>query len=275
MNVKRGRLFFALPASMRASYLQNISDHFFKKINLFRFLKALFNDCLDREIKQALQQTIQSPLINQMMANQHLINGALSHWKLICLGSIIRLARPKVVVETGVAHGSSSAVILEALSENKSGELYSIDLPVFASQNGELKPWLEGYAFKAEDISTVRNLDQLGWLVPDHLRGRWKLILGDSLNELPTLLQRLPHVDVFLHDSLHTYEHMVKEFEIVWPILGPKGIILADDIFLKGHSAIYDFSDRVGEKFKNYFQMGAIRKRYRSSSQNPFRIPIQ
>src|SRR5688500_12760767 len=42
---------------------------------------------------------------------------------------IVRAAKPKVVVETGVASGISSAHILLALAANESGTLHSIDFP--------------------------------------------------------------------------------------------------------------------------------------------------
>jgi hypothetical protein len=37
--------------------------------------------------------------------------------------------RPKVVIETGVAHGVTSRVVLEALRQNELGHLWSVDLP--------------------------------------------------------------------------------------------------------------------------------------------------
>jgi predicted O-methyltransferase YrrM len=37
-------------------------------------------------------------------------------------------------------------------------------------------------------------------------------------------------VDLFVHDSLHTYRNMRREFELVWPRLRTGGVILADDV---------------------------------------------
>src|SRR5690348_7177267 len=47
---------------------------------------------------------------------------------------LVRLLRPRTVVETGVFRGISSAFILSALSRNYLGKLYSIDLPQVAYQ---------------------------------------------------------------------------------------------------------------------------------------------
>lgn len=45
------------------------------------------------------------------------------------LYTIIRIRKPDIVVETGVAQGVSSTFILQALEDNGRGQLYSIDLP--------------------------------------------------------------------------------------------------------------------------------------------------
>jgi hypothetical protein len=42
-------------------------------------------------------------------------------------------------------------------------------------------------------------------------------------------LSRLGTVDVFIHDSLHTYEHMMWELETAYPIVRCKGLLFADD----------------------------------------------
>ncbi|MDO8549619.1 MAG: class I SAM-dependent methyltransferase, partial [Ignavibacteria bacterium] len=69
-----------------------------------------------------------------------------------------------------------------------------------------------------------------GWVVPKELRSRWKLILGDSKIELPRLLKEITKIDVFFHDSDHSYENMKYEYNIVFPSLKNEGIILSDDI---------------------------------------------
>jgi predicted O-methyltransferase YrrM len=43
------------------------------------------------------------------------------------LYAICRILLPRIVVETGVASGFSSASMLQALEDNEVGELYSID----------------------------------------------------------------------------------------------------------------------------------------------------
>ena len=54
---------------------------------------------------------------------------------------------------------------------------------------------------------------EAGWMIPDELRPRWQLVLGRSQEELPPLLDRLGAIDLFVHDSEHSYECMHFEFQ--------------------------------------------------------------
>ena len=58
----------------------------------------------------------------------------------------------------------------------------------------------------------------------------WTLIIGDSKQELPKLLDELEEIDHFHHDSLHTYEHMMWEYEIARDHLRPGGALSSDDV---------------------------------------------
>ena len=119
---------------------------------------------------------------------------------------LVRALKPEVVVETGVCYGASSAYILEALRENRRGALYSIDLGNAADEPPS------------------------NFFVRPRLRDRWHLIVGDSKQELPRLLARLGRIDLFHHDSLHTPEHMMWEYETAFPYLGPTGVLSSHDV---------------------------------------------
>jgi len=137
------------------------------------------------------------------------------------LYTCVRALKPEVMVETGVASGSSTYYILYAMDLNKKGVLYSIDLPNISS--GALVP-------KGKEV---------GWLVPQELRYKWKLILGRSQEKLLPLLKALGSIDAFLHDSEHTYETMMFEYETAWSYLKKGGILLSDDVHW--NSAFRDF----------------------------------
>jgi hypothetical protein len=102
------------------------------------------------------------------------------------LYAAIRVLKPNVMVETGVGSGVSSMFYLSAMERNKMGTLHSIDLPL---ENEGLLPIEK----------------RTGWLVPERPRENWELILGNAKRELPALLKRLGSVDVFYHDSDHSY----------------------------------------------------------------------
>jgi len=147
----------------------------------------------------------------------------------------VRLMQPEVVVETGVAEGFSSWFILLALQQNRHGILYSIDLP---NQDVELFP---GGPRQTEILPDGK---QTGFIVPKNLRSRWQLHLGDAKELLPRLLQTLNKIDIFIHDSWHSYDHMMLEFQIAWPYLRKDGVLLSDDVDL--HTALPDFAAKVG-----------------------------
>lgn len=125
--------------------------------------------------------------------------------------------RPEVVIETGVARGVTSRIVLEALEENDRGHLWSIDLP---------------YPFDRQLHA------QIGAAVSDSCRTRWSYIEGTSSRRLPRLVADVGHVEVFIHDSLHTAKNQLFEMEQAASAMRPGGVILVDDITLhKGFSA--------------------------------------
>jgi predicted O-methyltransferase YrrM len=137
----------------------------------------------------------------------------------------IRAIQPETVVETGVANGVSSAHILLALQKNERGTLHSIGL---------------------NDPQYLPVGKPLGWIVPESLKSRWNLLIGDSRTLLPTLLAKLGTIDIFIHDSLHTYDHMLWEYRVAFPYLRPGGLLFSDDA--AWNSAFPEFCQEVAAK---------------------------
>jgi hypothetical protein len=121
---------------------------------------------------------------------------------------IVAHVRPARVVETGVAHGLTSRVILEGLDRNGSGHLWSVDLPAVDSA---LHP-------------------EIGIAVPEGLRSRWTYVQGTSRERLPHLLAELGKIDMFVHDSLHTGRNQLFELKSAWAAMRPGGMAVVDDI---------------------------------------------
>lgn len=147
--------------------------------------------------------------------------------------ALVRVLKPETVVETGVGPGSTTAVILRALDANAKGTLYSIDLP---GHDAKIYPTI-GRQYNIH----VPTGFEVGWLVPPWLKKRWRLILGDSAVELPNLLPKLGYIDMFLHDSLHTDEHIRFELATVLPHVRRRGVLMADDVNDYWSTAFVDF----------------------------------
>jgi predicted O-methyltransferase YrrM len=129
--------------------------------------------------------------------------------------------RPRLVVETGVGQGISSRFFLEALSQIDDGRLISIDKPNYDPAGTDVHG-----TGKHDAVYTRQDLG-VGWLVPQHLRYRWTLLAGSSESILPGIESK---IDLFLHDSYHSYAQMELEFSWAWDRLRPGGILMSDDI---------------------------------------------
>jgi predicted O-methyltransferase YrrM len=125
------------------------------------------------------------------------------------LWCLVHHLQPAEVVETGVAHGVSSRVILEALARNEEGRLSSIDLP-----------W----------VAVPERGREVGVAVPEALRDRWLFLEGSSRRRLPPLLRRRGQIDLFLHDSLHSTRNVRWELMTAWRALRPGGFAVVDDV---------------------------------------------
>jgi Methyltransferase domain len=122
---------------------------------------------------------------------------------------VARHTRPEVVIETGVAHGVTSRVLLEALRQNNFGHLWSIDLP---------------FPFDR------RVHAETGAVITDACRSRWSYLEGSSSQRLPPLVEEVRHVEMFVHDSLHTADNTLFEMEQAASVMSPGGAMLVDDI---------------------------------------------
>jgi predicted O-methyltransferase YrrM len=170
------------------------------------------------------------------------------------LYALVRLTKPRLILETGVFDGLFSACFLQGLQINAETDgidarLISIDLP----------------AYQPITTSTSRmvrtNLPEgcePGWVIPDHLRPRWRIHLGDSRELLPRISSEVGNIDMFFHDSLHTYEHMMFEFRTVWPLLKPGALLLSHDVHW--NRAFRDFVREHRQRDHVAHGFGVIRK---------------
>jgi hypothetical protein len=125
------------------------------------------------------------------------------------------------VIETGVAHGVTSRIVLEALNLNDHGRLWSIDLPHPLDH---------------------RLHAEIGVAVTDACKPRWTYLEGTSKQRLPPLVPQVGAVQMFIHDSLHTAKNTLFEMEQAARAMPPGGVMLVDDI--KSHLGFATFAKR-------------------------------
>jgi predicted O-methyltransferase YrrM len=157
------------------------------------------------------------------------------------LYATLRELQPEVAVETGVCNGVATSFLLLALERNNGGELHSIDLPEFAGSE-----YAPGEFWEGKGGAVIPAGREPGWMIPEKLRGRMRLTIGRSQEELVPLLARLAPIDFFMHDSEHSYECMTFEFREAWAALRPGGVLVADDINL--NDAFAELAERHGKQ---------------------------
>jgi predicted O-methyltransferase YrrM len=159
---------------------------------------------------------------------------------------LVRQTKPRTIVQTGVCNGLSASFMMLALAKNgPEGTLNVIDLPpVF---NPDDPAWtVEGKVYGV----VIPEGKTTGWLVPDAYRDRFRVWNGDARELLPKLVDELDAIDLFYHDSDHTYDHMMFEFREAKKKLTHGGLVVGDDI--SWNASVWDFADEYGVPSYNF-----------------------
>jgi len=141
---------------------------------------------------------------------------------------LVRRLKPKVIIETGVAAGWSSAAILSAIEKNSFGKLYSSDFPYFRIDEPE---------------------KYIGVLVKDSLKVNWQVdVRGDAV-AVPYFQELIgaDKIDFIHYDSDKSYSG--REFVLDRLILqvSDTATLLVDDI-----QDNFQFRDFVEKKNLDY-----------------------
>jgi len=136
------------------------------------------------------------------------------------------------------------------MHENFEGKLFSIDAP-----NSDSDWWVK------HPITQLPEGKDVGWAVPPRLKARWELVLGKSKETMPPLLEKIGGIEMFLHDSEHTPENMLFEYDLAYRHLRHGGVLLSDD-FAMAEGEFERFCAKVGEEAitERFSRMGAMRK---------------
>lgn len=128
--------------------------------------------------------------------------------------AIVRAIEPENVVETGTHLGLGSCVIAAALLRNGHGRLTTIDIDADS-----------------------------GYLIVEP----WASVIDKRVGNSVAELAKLRDVDMFLHDSLHTYEYESKELAAVEPNLSANAIVLSDNAH--DSAALSHWAERTGRHY--------------------------
>jgi predicted O-methyltransferase YrrM len=128
--------------------------------------------------------------------------------------ALVRATQPDHVVETGTHLGLGSCIVAAALLRNGHGRITTIDVDPEA-----------GYLFGEPWASVIDRC------------------AGSSIDALAAIRD----VDMFLHDSLHTYDYETRELTTVERNLRPDAIILSDNAHET--SALSDWAERNGRHY--------------------------
>ena len=133
--------------------------------------------------------------------------------------ALIRIVKPKFVIETGVHQGIGACIIASALEENIR----------------------EGFPGKYLGTDIDINAGKLFNLNFSHVG---KIQYGDSIESLSTINEP---IDFFINDSDHSAEYEYREYLIIKDKLAPNAIILGDNSHVT--EALYNFSIENGRSF--------------------------
>jgi predicted O-methyltransferase YrrM len=126
----------------------------------------------------------------------------------------VRATEPEHVVETGTHLCPGSCVTAAALLRNGHGRLTTIDID-----------------------------PEAGYLIAEPWASVIDRRIGSSVDDLVTTRD----VDIFLHDSLRTYDYETRELAAVEPNLRPGAVILSDNAH--DSSALSDWAERTGRRY--------------------------
>ncbi len=125
---------------------------------------------------------------------------------------------PSVVVETGVANGASTRTILKAFQDFglSSSKLFSLDID----------PRVATDEFRSKE--------------------NFNFILINETRNFSDAMKKVPTIDIFYHDSDHSYANQMHEYSLAWEKLSSNGVLISDDI--NWSNAFLDFSLKVRKR---------------------------
>lgn len=133
--------------------------------------------------------------------------------------ALVRILKPKIIIETGVDKGMGSCVLTSALIKNKS-------------------EGFEGYYY-----GTDINL-KAGYLFDGIYKNHGEILYGDSIETLKKFERK---IDLFINDSDHSSDYEYQEYLTIKEKLSDNAVILGDNSHYS--DKLYKFSIENGRQF--------------------------
>ena len=181
--------------------------------------KLSFDQVLSKfdELKNNVE--LRTYIANHWSDNNNMRDSTVGFGRRLGWYALVRILKPKIVVETGVSDGIGSLVIATALIENAKegsfGRYYGTDLDMSA-----------------------------GWLFREPYSRFGEILYGDSIESLAKFQER---IDLFINDSDHSAEYEYKEYESIKNKLSPNSFLLGDNSHVT--DSLRNFSNKNGRNF--------------------------
>jgi predicted O-methyltransferase YrrM len=149
----------------------------------------------DQALKSTIQEARNQSAFKQF-ADQEVRFGRRLGWY-----AMMRICKPKVVIETGVDKGLGAVLLCAALLRNRE----------------------EGFPgrYYGTDINPAA-----GYLLTGSYKEVGEILYGDSIESLTRFQEK---IDLFINDSDHSTEYEYREYQTIRPLLKEDSVILSDN----------------------------------------------
>lgn len=154
-------------------------------------------------------QTFDTDVLDKIKERLRQSHSLMTETESYFLNGIIRYYKPKKVLEIGVASGTSSAVILNAIKDIEGAKLYSVDL---SQRHYTMKNKQTGFAVE-EFFPELSNLN------------KWELKTGKLVHEFIDEIG--DGIDLCLIDTIHERPGEILDYLMVLPYLSPNCVVVS------------------------------------------------
>ena len=152
--------------------------------------------------------------------------------------------KSQIIIETGTFEAQATYVMAKAADDNNNNcVIYTIDYNGDPTTNLDESKWLSLKKIRDENFSKIKK---------EFPKTKVIFIEGDSRIVLPTLFKKynIDKCDLFYQDSMHFFEGIKNEWDLVKPYIKKNCYTIFDDLKLKG---VKKFRTWFKLKYKNKY----------------------